>query len=112
MLDSVNDFNFNYRNSVEHHLPQSFEDSNYTKELIDNLGNLCLVSKNTNSRMNSESPKGKADKNGKYYNDKLTPKRKIMYDFTNKQNKWGKDEIKQHYNNVVYLLKHRNNILK
>jgi hypothetical protein len=111
-LDDVSDFNFNYRNSVEHHLPQSYIDTNYAKELIDNLGNLCLVSKSANSRMNSEAPIGKAAKNGKYYNDKLTPKRKIMYDSTNKQNEWAEDEIKKHYKDVVYLLKQRNDILK
>ncbi|MDR0518061.1 MAG: DUF262 domain-containing protein [Fibromonadaceae bacterium] len=111
-LDSVNDFNFNYRNSVEHHLPQSFIDDKNTSELIDNLGNLCLVSKNANSRMNSEEPTGKAKEKGKYYKGKLAPKRKIMYDLTNEQNEWREDEIKRHYNEVVYLLKQRNDILR
>ncbi|MDR2972022.1 MAG: DUF262 domain-containing HNH endonuclease family protein [Bacteroidales bacterium] len=111
-LDNVIDFNFNYRNSVEHHLPQSFEGQTYAKILIDNLGNLCLVSKSANSRMNNESPKGKADKNGKYYKDKLTPKRKIMYDMTNTKNEWGQTEIDEHYKDVVKLLKRRTDILK
>ena len=111
-LDNVSDFNFNYRNSIEHHLPQSFEGQNYNKTLINNLGNLCLVNKSANSRMNNESPIGKADKNDRYYNSKLNPKRKIMYDITNTKNEWGKTEIDEHYNNVVKLLKQRTNILK
>lgn len=111
-LNHVSDFNFNYRNSIEHHLPQSFEGKTYEKSLIDNLGNLCLVSKSANSRMNNESPIGKADKNGKYYKDKLYPKQKIMYDTTNIVNNWGQEEIEQHYKDVVSLLKQRNEILK
>jgi uncharacterized protein with ParB-like and HNH nuclease domain len=107
---NVNDFTYKYRNSVEHHLPQS--DHNYANEIKDNIGNLCLVSKSLNSRMNNESPIGKAYEKGKYYNSKLSPKRQIMYDITNKQSKWAEDEIKQHYNDVVYLLKQRNDILK
>jgi hypothetical protein len=111
-LNYVSDFNFNYRNSIEHHLPQSFEGKTYEKALIDNLGNLCLVSKSANSKMNNEHPKGKAGKDGKYYNNKLSPKRKIMYDITNNVNSWGQVEIEQHYKDVVSLLKQRNAILK
>ena len=108
----VFNFDFRYRNSVEHHLPQSFESDNYPKTLIDNLGNLCLVSKNANSRMNNESPVGKADKNGKFYKENLPPKRKRMYDLTNDRKNWGKYEIEEiHYKEVVDLLKGRDEIL-
>jgi len=106
-------FDFRYRNSIEHHRPQSRKD-NVEDNLIDCLGNLCLVSKSSNSRMNNEEPVGKAKS---YYNDKLSPKRKIMYDMSydipnDKGKSWGENEIKQHYNDVVELISQRNEILK
>jgi len=103
-------FDFKYRNSVEHHLPQSFENEENMIQM-NNLGNLCLVSKSSNSRMNNEAPTGKADKNGKYYKSNLPPKQRIMYDITNEKNKWGNDEIANHYNEVVELLGRRTEIL-
>ena len=111
-LDFIGDFEFTYRNSIEHHLPQSAVDQGFDKKLIDNLGNLCLVSKSMNSKMNNEFPTGKAAKSGKYYTDKLTPKRKIMYDLTNSCNSWGEKEITTHANDVISLLKKREDILR
>ncbi|MEG1555740.1 MAG: DUF262 domain-containing protein [Bacteroidales bacterium] len=108
-IDSIVDFDFKYRNSVEHHLPQSFKNEE-NKDFIDNLGNLCLVSKSANSRMNNEDPAGKASQTGKYYKKDLPPKQKTMYDLTNTNSKWGKEEIKQHYKDVVQMLEKRNDI--
>jgi hypothetical protein len=99
-------FEFRYRNSVEHHLPQSFEGNNK-----DWLGNLCLVSKSANSRMNNESPLGKADETGKYYNEDLPPKRKIMYDITNRKKNWTDTEIQDHHDEVVTLLNKSKHLL-
>ena len=106
---SIN-FEFKYRNSVEHHLPQSFRNE-INKDWIDNLGNLCLISKNSNSKMNNEAPVGKANTNGKYYRNNLPPKQKVMYDETNQSNKWDVEEIKKHYADVIYLLSNAKEIL-
>ncbi len=100
-------FDFKYRNSIEHHLPQSFENN---ENMLDNLGNLCLVSKSLNSRMNNESPIGKADPKGKFYKINLPAKQRIMYDITN-QNGWTEKQIKEHYNDVVSLLNARRTIV-
>jgi hypothetical protein len=102
------DFDFRYRNSVEHHLPQSF--NGIGTDIKNRLGNLCLVSKGTNSRMNNESPTGKADKTGKYYKNDLPPKRKTMYDITNKH-RWSETEIIEHQKEVVQLLKESKTLL-
>lgn len=110
-IDYVVDFDFTYRNSIEHHLPQSFEDNGFSKDTINSIGNLCLVSKTMNSKMNNEDPKGKASKTGKYYTDHLTPKRKIMYDLTNELNNWGKEQIDNHAKDVINLVKMRDEIL-
>ncbi|MDR0873615.1 MAG: DUF262 domain-containing HNH endonuclease family protein [Prevotellaceae bacterium] len=101
-------FDFRYRNSVEHHRPQSRKDS-VDDKLIDCLGNLCLVSKSSNSRMNNEEPVGKAKA---YYSNNLPPKRKVIYDLTNDKHNWGKTEIEQHYNDVIDLINKRSAILK
>jgi len=103
-------FDFKYRNSIEHHRPQSRK-QNVEDKFIDCLGNLCLVSKSSNSKMNNEEPSGKAIT---YNNDNLTPKRKIMYEITRNSSselKWGKDEIFNHYIDVVELLRIREEIL-
>lgn len=96
-------FKFTYRNSVEHHLPQSYKNE-INEGLLDNLGNLCLVSKSSNSKMNNEHPTGKAAKDGKYYRDNLPPKQKKMYEITQEKGKWGNDEIINHRNEILLLI--------
>ncbi|WMX17027.1 DUF262 domain-containing protein [Aureispira sp. CCB-E] len=110
-MDKPKDFNFDfkYRNSVEHHLPQSLENAGF----VHSLGNLCLVSKRANSRMGNENAVGKAkETNGKYYKEDLPPKQKLIYDKTNKGSCWGEVEIKAHYDEIVKVLKGRNKILE
>lgn len=108
---NYSDFDFKYRNSVEHHLPQDRRDINNTT-CIDCLGNLCLVSKSLNSRMDDEMPIGKAAKDGKYYREGLPPKQKIMYKMTTSLGKWGPDEIKQHYSDITSMINKRREILE
>ena len=104
-------FDFKYRNSIEHHLPQSLKNEE-NKDWIDNLGNLCLISKSANSKMSNEQPKGKASStDGKYYKQTLPPKRKIMYDITNTQNQWTVNEINEHSLDVQDLINRRKEIL-
>ena len=94
-------FDFKYRNSIEHHYPQSFDSLD---GIENNIGNLCIVSKSANSKMNSESPIGKANRGGKYYKENLPPKQKTMYDITNNTNAWGQTEIINHSKKVNELL--------
>lgn len=104
-------FDFKYRNSVEHHLPQSFE-NDYNTDWLDSIGNLCLVSKSSNSKMNNEDPKGKASYTGKYFKESLPPKQKIIYEITNNNNAWGVSEIQQHEKEIEILLNESSAILK
>jgi uncharacterized protein with ParB-like and HNH nuclease domain len=104
-------FDFKYYNSVEHHLPQSFiNDEN--KDFIDNLGNLCLVSKSGNSKMNNEHPEGKASRTGKYYKESLPPMQKSIYERTNSKKAWGVEEIKEQYAFLIELLERRKELLE
>lgn len=103
-------FEFKYRNSIEHHLPQSYRNQE-NFHVIDCLGNLCLVSKSGNSKMNNESPIGKADINGKYYKSTLPPKQLVMYNMTNQEGKWAEKEILIHYSDLLELIGRSNKIL-
>ncbi len=103
-------FEFKYRNSVEHHLPQSYRNTD-NENVLDCLGNLCLVSKSGNSKMNDDSPKGKADPKGKYFNENLPAKQLNMYKMTNEKGQWGEIEILHHYNDILDLLNRKNEIL-
>ncbi|MXN90934.1 DUF262 domain-containing protein [Flavobacterium sp. Sd200] len=109
-VKSPSEFKFTYRNSVEHHLPQSFK-SEINADLLDNLGNLCLISKSSNSKMNNEHPTGKAARDGKYYKENLLPKQKEMYNLTNSNLKWGNGQIQKHSEEVILLLQSRNELL-
>ena len=79
--------------------------------LLDNLGNLCLVSKSSNSKMNNEHPTGKAAIDGKYYKTNLPPKQKVIYDLTNYKKQWGNEEILNHRIEIADLLDKRKEIL-
>ena len=95
-LDSVKDFRFKYYNSVEHHLPQSYEES---REVLDSIGNLCLISKSKNSSLKDKGPTEKAK-----IVEGLSPKRMIMYVMTNLNNCWDKKSITEHGQDVIDLL--------
>lgn len=107
-------FDFTYRNSVEHHFPQAQQDLLVTTDIDKNmilhcLGNLCLISKGANSKLNDRSAWDKAT-DPRYSNGILTPKRKIMYSIT-QENKWNTEQIIEHYYETVKTLAERNEIL-
>ena len=103
-LKEIDDFYFKYYNSIEHHLPQSYENIDAN---IDNIANLCLISRSKNSSLNDKAPREKAK-----IESGLQPKRKIMYRMTLDDGEWGKSEIDKHYNDLRVLLDSRIDILK
>lgn len=111
---SIEDFDFKYWNSVEHHMAREWADRNGITdkdEFIDNLGNLCLISKSSNSRLSDRDVKEKVQTFG---GGNLGAKRQIMYEMSKDEEDkytWTKDKIKQHYNDLLELLKNRTNIL-
>ena len=106
----IDAFDFKYLNSVEHHLAQN----KVEKECpyIDNLGNLCLVSKSTNSRLSDRDPREKAEA---YAKGRIGPNRSAIYAETNREaqegGKWGVEQIRKHYNELVDLLNERRKLL-
>lgn len=104
-IDEIDDFYFRYYNSIEHHLPQSYEDTGNVN--IDNIGNLCLISRRKNSSLNDKAPLEKAKLEAG-----LQPKRKIMYRITHDSNGiWGKKQIMEHCQDIKSLLESRKLIL-
>ncbi len=98
------DFTFKYYNSVEHHLPQSYQSVDGAN--LDDIGNLCLISRRKNSSLNDKGPTEKAK-----IEEGLQPKRLIMYTMTKQNNNWGKAEIEQHSKDLQELLKNIEEIL-
>lgn len=98
LTEKLKDFSFKYWNSVEHHLAQNKANKIAGYEnFVDNLGNLCLISKSANSRLNDRLVEEKV----KFFSDKnLGAKRQIMYS----QFEWTAEDIKRHYNDIVKLL--------
>ena len=103
--EEIDDFYFRYYNSIEHHLPQSYEDTGNVN--LDNIGNLCLISRRKNSSLNVKAPLEKAK-----MEPGLQPKRKIMYRITHDSNGiWGKKQIMEHCLDIKSLLESRKLIL-
>ena len=102
----LKDFTFKYWNSVEHHRAQNKAEGCHC---IDNLGNLCLVSKSSNSRLSDRIVKEKVEEYGK---GNLGINRQIVYAETIESNwVWGDEQIGKHYNEIVTLLNDRQSIL-
>lgn len=104
------DFNYKYWNSIEHHLAQNkAKDIKRSADYENNLGNLCLISKSANSSLSDRDVKEKVKMNeGK----NLGAKRQIMYFMTKENNyDWEKEQIRQHYEDLLYLLSQRQEIL-
>ena len=112
LQDNSHNFDFQYFNSVEHHLPQSRE--NYEKvsrEILDNIGNLFLLSRRDNSSLHDNDPVTKAKKS----NDKIKnypPNRKLIYEKTIEQGKWEKNDIERHGEEIQMLFKKGKEILE
>ena len=102
------DFEFKYWNSVEHHYPQQIaREKNMDDNILNLLGNLCLISKSANSRLSDRTPKEKAER---YESSNMGPKRQIMY-ATTRDYDWDAEKIKLHHKDIVQLLELRKEIL-
>lgn len=106
--DNIKDFDFKYWSSVEHHLAQNKVDDDGHR-YVDNLGNLCLISKGTNSRLSDRIVKEKVLE---YKKGNLGANRQIIYQITETSNyEWDEYEIKEHYNDLLDLISKREQIL-
>lgn len=91
-------FEFSYRTSVEHFYPQN-PMSGYEKldeEVLDNFGNLCLISRTMNSKFGNNMPKAKLENFGNIeeVRNGLSIKLLEMMEKV-RVGEWGKKEIKE-----------------
>ena len=96
----IKNFKFTFRSSVEHYYPQNPINGETLKEdMLNNFGNLCLISRSKNSKLSNNTPTAKKD----YYinNDIDSIKQAIMMSYNN----WGKEEIEKHGKEIKKLLK-------
>lgn len=111
----IDPFEFKYWNSVEHHMAKEWAERNKIEgkdDFIDNLGNLCLISKNANSRLSDRDVKEKVETFG---TGNLGANRQIMYNETKNADgtyDWTKEKIKKHYNEILSLLSESADVLK
>ena len=107
---NIDDFDFKYWNSVEHHLARNkAANIEGAEQYIDNLGNLCLISKSSNSRLSDRVVQEKVDF---YGSGNIGPKRQRMYAKTKEKSyTWGQQQICTHYKEVCGLLNDAEEIL-
>ena len=80
---------------------------------IDNLGNLCLVSKSSNSRLSDRDVKEKVEV---YGHGNLGPNRQVVYAKTASDEEkgkwaWGEKQSAEHYNEIAELIDQREKLL-
>lgn len=96
------DFEFSSRSSVEHYYPQNPHSGDIINDenILNCIGNLCLISHSNNSKLSNNLP---IAKKGHYENSKSKDSIKQMEMM--KENKWYIDEIKKHNHFIINLLK-------
>ena len=105
-LRRIENFEFRYYNSVEHHLARKKAEEKKLEGIVDCLGNLFMISKNANSRLSDRDVKEKVEmsKDGK-----MGANRQIIYKITKDNNyNWGERDIIDHYKEIVQLLEDEN----
>lgn len=96
--DKYKDFEFTYRDSVEHFYPQN-PISGKPVENVDSFGNLCLITSDMNSRLNNLLPSAKRD----IWNaSKSQPSIKLSKMLEIKD--WNENAIKKHKADMLKVL--------
>lgn len=99
--DNYKDFAFSFRSSVEHYYPQNpiSGDKIEDEEILNCIGNLCLISHSNNSKLSNYLPQAKKEH---YLNSNSKDSIKQMEMM--KEEKWYIDEIKNHKTSIINLL--------
>lgn len=92
------DFEFTYRDSVEHFYPQN-PISGKSVENVDSFGNLCLITSEMNSRLNNLPPSAK-----KEIWEKSKSQQSIKLSKMLEVKEWNENAIKEHRRNMFKVL--------
>lgn len=99
-------FKFQFRNSIEHFYPQHPDEeqsgATVSKDNLDRLGNLALVSVAANSKFSNSLPKVKAEN----FKDtiKQSPKLWKMAEIIREAQSWGDHQVESHHDEMRKLL--------
>ena len=104
-------FNFEFRNSVEHWYPQNPSEGTFEqwKDGVDQFGNLCIIQRNVNSKFSNMSPEAKKSTFREMI-AKGSLKLRIMSELTEKSGDkvaslyWKETAYKQHEKEMLELL--------
>jgi len=100
----IDDFQFQFRTSIEHFYPQHPIDATVTweDEYLHRFGNLALITVSGNSKFSNLSPKSKVES----YPDtiKLSPKLNLMKKLMEEKNGWTKELVEQHEQEMFKIL--------
>ncbi|MBU6370972.1 DUF1524 domain-containing protein, partial [Patescibacteria group bacterium] len=97
--------NFN----VEHFLPQKLKKdqsvSKDTAEAIDNIGNLLVIARHTNSDLGSLTPKEKVDllRSKTVYTNNLPYLVEFLSEYGDVASKWSKDQIEKRAREIAKI---------
>lgn len=108
------DFEFEFRNSVEHWYPQNPSDGSFDSwDDVDTFGNLCILSRNVNSKFSNLSPESKMKSYGKIVNRgslKLRIMGEIIQNSTNEE--WVNKQCQEHGEKMITLLQEACSLLE
>ncbi len=105
--NTYSDFEFEFRNSVEHWYPQNPSDGSFDSwDDKDTFGNLCIISRSVNSKFSNLSPESKMKSYSKMVK-KGSLKLRIMGDIIEKgsNDKWIKSQCLEHEEEMIEILK-------
>lgn len=98
------DFEFTSRSSVEHFYPRH-PNGEYPKmdaKPLNDIGNLCLISRSKNSKLSNYQPLAKTEHYYKAGIDSI--KQSVMMEIAKNGNEWGVRQIQKHHKDVESLL--------
>lgn len=107
--EKYSDFEFEFRNSVEHWYPQNPSDGTFDLwSDKDTFGNLCIISRSVNSKFSNLSPESKMKSYERIVN-RGSLKLRIMGEVIKKGSnaEWIKSECTNHENEMIRILKEK-----
>ena len=105
--NKYSDFDFEFRNSVEHFYPQHPSDGSFDAwNDVDTFGNLSIISRSVNSKFSNLSPESKMKSYSKIINKgsiKLRKMGEIIQGSSNES--WINEKCKEHEEEMIYILR-------
>lgn len=104
--NKYSDFEFEFRNSVEHWYPQNPSDGSFESwNDKDTFGNLCIISRSVNSKFSNLSPESKMKSYGKMV-EKGSLKLRLMGEIIqqNSNDDWIENYCKKHEEEMISIL--------